>query len=49
MLALLIAFSNSLWWIGKQSMNLVVRFVADSVNLRSKLLREAVRILSSSF
>ena len=31
--------------LGKQSMNLAVRFVADSVNLRSKLLPRSFRIL----
>jgi hypothetical protein len=31
--------------IRKQSMNLVVRFVADSVNLRTKLLPRSFRIL----
>src|ERR1017187_2066611 len=31
--------------IGKQSMNLAVRFVADSVNLRTKLLPRRGRIL----
>jgi hypothetical protein len=31
--------------IGKQSMNFVVRFVADSVNLRTKVLPRRVRIL----
>jgi hypothetical protein len=31
--------------ISKQSVNLVVRFVADSVNLRTKILSRSVRIL----
>ena len=31
--------------IAKQRMNLVVRFVADSVNLRTKILPRSVRIL----
>jgi len=40
-----IAFSNSFLVISQQSMNFAVRFVADSVNLRGKLLPRSVRIL----
>jgi hypothetical protein len=45
MLALLHRFFQFFLVIGKQSMNLAVRFVADSVNLRTKLLPRSFRIL----
>jgi hypothetical protein len=47
-LALLHRLLQFLLVISKQSVNLAVRFVADSVNLRIKLCREAVGFLSSS-
>jgi hypothetical protein len=45
MLAMLHRLFQFLLVIGKQSMNLAVRFVADSVNLRTKLLPRRCRIL----
>jgi hypothetical protein len=42
--ALLHGFFQFFLVIGKQSMNLAVRFVADSVNLRTKLLPRRCRI-----
>jgi hypothetical protein len=45
MLALLHRLFQFFLMIGKQSMNLAVRFVADSVNLRTKLLPRRCRIL----
>ena len=45
MLALYHRFFQFFLVICKQSMNLVVRFVADSVNLRTKLLPRSFRIL----
>jgi len=45
MLELLHRFFQFFLVIGKQSMNLVVRFVADSVNLRTELLPRRCRIL----
>jgi hypothetical protein len=45
MLALLHRLSQFFLVLGKQSMNLVVRFVADSVNLWSKRLPRSCRIL----
>src|SRR5450755_3566951 len=45
MLALLHRLFQFFLVISKQSMNLVVRFVADSVNLRTKLLPRRCRIL----
>src|SRR6266446_3753068 len=45
MLALLHRLFQLFLVVGKQSMNLAVRFVADSVNLRSKLLSRSFRIL----
>ena|GEM_PF-5359991 len=45
MLALHHRFLQFLLVISKQSMNLVMRFVADSVNLRTKLLPRSFRIL----
>ncbi|RZU42166.1 hypothetical protein BDD14_3713 [Edaphobacter modestus] len=45
MLALLHRLFEFFLVISKQSMNLVVRFVADSVNLRTELLARSVRIL----
>ena len=48
-LAIMLALKHRLFQfllvIGKQSMNLAVRFVADSVNLRTKLLPRSRRIL----
>jgi hypothetical protein len=45
MLALLHRLLQFFLVIGQQSMNLAVRFIADSVNLRAKLLPRSVRIL----
>jgi hypothetical protein len=45
MLALLHCLFQFLLAISKQSVNLAVRFVADSVNLRTKLLPRRCRIL----
>ena len=45
MLALLHRLFQFLLVVSKQSMNLAVRFIADSVNLRSKLLPRNCRIL----
>jgi hypothetical protein len=45
MFALLHRLFQFLLVISKQGMNLAVRFVADSVNLRSKLLPRSCRIL----
>ena len=45
MFALLHRFFQFFLVIGKQSMNHAVRVVADSVNLRSKLLAQSCRIL----
>jgi len=43
--ALLHGFFQFFLVIGKQSMNFAVRFVADNVNLRTKLLPRCCRIL----
>jgi hypothetical protein len=45
MLALLHRLFQFFLVVGEQSMNLAVRFVADSANLRSKLLSRSCRIL----
>ena len=45
MLALLHGLFQFFLMIGKQSVNFAVRFVADSVNLRKKLLPRSCRIL----
>jgi hypothetical protein len=45
MLALLHRLFQFFLVIGEQSMNLVMRFVADSVNLRAKLLPRSFRVL----
>ncbi len=45
MLALLHRLFQFFLVVGKQNMNLAVRFVADSVNLRIKLLPRSCRIL----
>ena len=49
MLALLHRLFQFFLVVGKQSMNLVVRVVADSVNLRSELLPRSCRVLVEQF